>query len=38
MYKTNNGKLTLVSNNLENNDLFTLKENAWRQEKTIALT
>lgn len=31
--QNNNGKLTLVSNNLENNNLFTLKENAWRPRK-----
>ena len=32
--QNNNGKFTLVSNNLENNSLFTLFENAWRPRKS----
>jgi len=31
--QNNNGKYTLVSNNLENNSLLTLYENAWRPRK-----
>ena len=31
--QNNNGKFTLVSNNIENNNLFTLQENAWRPRK-----
>ncbi len=31
--QNNNGVFTLVSNNLENNNLFNLHENAWRPRK-----